>query len=417
MFELLFKRPHALTRHLKGPMVKERLLFLNHLAGQGISLHSLHSIASYLLACMRYLRLADRPGETITYTEVATKADRWANRRPRPPKMKRRRLSRAQFLRYATSWLRFLGQLRVPTVPQNRFDDRIDAFADFLRTDKGLVLSTIQAHCSVIRQFLDHIGPNNGSIRNITLKQIDQAFMELIAKGNYARTTIKLLAYYLRSFFRYAEAKGWCQPGLVDGIRGPRVFALESLPTSPSWQNVQQLLATTEGDKPGAIRDRAILMLLAVYGLRACEVRSLRLDDFDWRQERLCITRGKTRSVQIYPLSRSIGDAVLRYLKVRRRSNLREVFLTRLPPFRPLGTDAVGQMVRRRWKALDVTLQHYGSHSLRHACATHLLERGLSLKEIGDHLGHRHYDSTRIYAKVDLTSLRQVADFEVGDLL
>ncbi len=55
-----------------------------------------------------------------------------------------------------------------------------------------------------------------------------------------------------------------------------------------------------------------------------------------------------------------------------------------------------------------------GPHSLRHACATRLLAEGLSMKEIGDHLGHRQPDSTRVYAKVDLNSLRQVADFDLG---
>ena len=74
-------------------------------------------------------------------------------------------------------------------------------------------------------------------------------------------------------------------------------------------------------------------------------------------------------------------------------------------------------MVRLRLHALGAVLPHYGTHVLRHACATHLLERGLTLKEIGDHLGHRHPDTTRIYAKVDLAGLRRVADFDLGGLL
>ena len=64
-----------------------------------------------------------------------------------------------------------------------------------------------------------------------------------------------------------------------------------------------------------------------------------------------------------------------------------------------------------------MSLPHYGPHSLRHACATHLLSEGLSLKEIGDYLGHQHTDATRLYAKVDLTGLRQVGDFDMGGLL
>ena len=74
-------------------------------------------------------------------------------------------------------------------------------------------------------------------------------------------------------------------------------------------------------------------------------------------------------------------------------------------------------IVSRRLRVVSPSLRTFGPHALRHACATHLLEEGLSLKEIGDHLGHRHPDTTRIYAKVDLAGLRQVADFDLGGLL
>ena len=83
-------------------------------------------------------------------------------------------------------------------------------------------------------------------------------------------------------------------------------------------------------------------------------------------------------------------------------------------PICPLGN--VWRIVAKRLRPLGVSLPHHGPHCLRHACASHLLTRGLSLKEIGDHLGHRRPESTRIYAKVDLTGLRQVADFDLGGL-
>ena len=185
----------------------------------------------------------------------------------------------------------------------------------------------------------------------------------------------------------------------------------------PSWKQVQQLLATTEGDRSADIRDRAILMLLAVYGLRSAEVRCLRLDDLDWERELLTVTRSKTARTQSFPLSKSVGNAILRYLKeVRPRTPHREVFLTLGAPFRPLRA-GLWRMIAPRLQALGVSLPHYGPHSLRHACATHLLAQGLSLKEIGDHLGHQHPESTRIYTKVDLIGLRQVADFDLGGVL
>jgi integrase/recombinase XerD len=160
------------------------------------------------------------------------------------------------------------------------------------------------------------------------------------------------------------------------------------------------------------------LMLLSVYGHRRAELVRLRLEDFDWEREVIAVTRSKTQRAQVYPLCRPVGDAVLRYLREGRpRSDHREVFLSLRAPVRPLSRCALTSLVMRRLRVLGVTLSHYGPHALRHACATHLLEQGVSLKAIGDHLGHCDPNATRIYAKVDLVGLRQVADFDLGGLL
>jgi integrase/recombinase XerD len=205
--------------------------------------------------------------------------------------------------------------------------------------------------------------------------------------------------------------------GLAAAIIAPRRYQHEGLPIGPSWDDVKRLLAAVAGDQPADIRDRALLMLLAVYGLRAGEVTALYLKDFDWEREMLCIPHGKSQRPRTYPLCRPVGDAVLRYLReVRPRSDRREVFLTLVAPFRPLTANSLGRAVYRRFRALGLTLPHYGAHMLRHACASHLLSQGLSLKEIGDHLGHSDPDVTRIYAKVDLAALRAVGDVPLEGL-
>ena len=75
----------------------------------------------------------------------------------------------------------------------------------------------------------------------------------------------------------------------------PRVYASEHLPAGPSWDQVQRLCEDALGDAPTQIRDRALLLLFAVYGLRAGEVRRLRLDDIDWNAEVISVTRSKQR--------------------------------------------------------------------------------------------------------------------------
>jgi integrase/recombinase XerD len=93
------------------------------------------------------------------------------------------------------------------------------------------------------------------------------------------------------------------------------------------------------------------------------------------------------------------------------------VFLTLKAPIRPLSPSALSTMVAERLRALDIQSLRYGPHALRHACAGRLVAQGLSLKEIGDHLGHRSVYATRTYAKVDLAGLRAVADLSLGGLL
>jgi integrase/recombinase XerD len=166
------------------------------------------------------------------------------------------------------------------------------------------------------------------------------------------------------------------------------------------------------------IRNRAIILLLAVYGFRSGEVCGLRLDDLDWKRELILLSRTKEPRVDQYPLVREVGEAILLYLqKTRPKTERREVFLRLLPPFEPMTVSGLGMIVEPRLKSLGIKLPHYGAHALRHACASHLLAEGLSLKQIGDHLGHSDPRSTRIYAKVDLEALREVARFDLGGLL
>lgn len=159
-------------------------------------------------------------------------------------------------------------------------------------------------------------------------------------------------------------------------------------------------------------------MLLAISGLRSGEVRGLRLEDLDWTREVITIKRPKQRRTQYYPIAESVGDAILSYLQQARpsRCTCREVFVTLKAPFRPLSSGSIHHAVSSRLHALRIETTHYGPHGLRHACAAHLVAKGLSLKEVGDHLGHRSVYATRTYARIDLAGLREVAAFDLGGL-
>jgi site-specific recombinase XerD len=418
MFEQLFGYPKVHARHRAGPLAEERSRYVAHLAEQGVPRFTLRYCCWYLLAAAKGLRLAERPQqEMIPYAEVGRQGVRWMKRTRKGHKGKCAEATRNRFVRHVAGWLSFLGRLQPRPQAPRPFAEAVAAFADYRCRELGLARVTIRADCSTLQTFLDRLGAKVAALPEVTVAHLDQVFLEHANQSAYARTTLSRLASVLRVFFRYGERQGWCRPGLATAIKAPCIYAQESLPAGPSWDQVQHVLATTEGDRPADIRDRAILMVLAVYGARAVEVRQLRLEDLDWERELLTVTRSKTRRTQVFPLARPVAQAILRYLtEVRPRSPHREVFLTLGAPHRPLCAN-LWRLVAPRLHALGVSLPHYGPHALRHACATHLLARGLSMKEIGDHLGHQDTESTRVYAKVDLVGLRQVADFDLGGVL
>jgi integrase len=177
------------------------------------------------------------------------------------------------------------------------------------------------------------------------------------------------------------------------------------------------MLNDVETDKSQDIRDRAILLLLAVYGMRSGEVATLRLDQIDWAGRNLRLFRLKRRQPQVYPLIPSVAEALARYIDtVRPSSSCPEVFLCMQAPRRPLKAGSIYDVANRRFVALGIEAAHRGGHALRHACATRLLAEGLTIKEIGDHLGHSSAAATSIYAKVNLAALREVGAFDLGAL-
>lgn len=416
MIDQLYKSSRAVERHLAAPLLDERLRYLSHRGALGSTKNSLRLIAPYLLVFIDYLHLESNT--EISIEQINKAADQWISRQPQHQSATHYRDARELFICYAKDWLRFLGLLCPAEVPRQPYTHMIEEFANYMTEERGLSAATVGPRRVRLAQFFSRFYQEHRSFNEISIVDIDTTIVRMGQQNAYARASIRAYVDAVRSFFRYAEQRGWCAPGLAEAIISPRLFADEQLPKGPSWEDVRRLLASTESDKPKDIRDRALIMLFAVYGLRVGEVRALRLEDLDWENELLHVTRSKQYRRQVYPLSYTVGEALLRYLKeVRPRVPYREVFLTVLAPVRPCRKGALYCVVADRLRALGVSLKHRGPHSLRHACATRLLAQGMSFKEVGNHLGHKRADTTRVYAKVDLAGLRQVADFDLGGVL
>jgi site-specific recombinase XerD len=152
------------------------------------------------------------------------------------------------------------------------------------------------------------------------------------------------------------------------------------------------------------------LLLLARLGLRAGEIVSLKLDDIDWEAGTLSVC-GKQRRDSTFPLLPEVGAAIASYLKYGRpRCANRHVFLCAQAPVRSFKSHAaVCSVVKYALARAGIDSPRKGAHQFRHALATTMLRNGSSLSEIGEVLRHRDPDTTEIYAKVDLQSLRKLA--------
>jgi integrase/recombinase XerD len=416
MFEQLFQRACTIARHKIAPCAVERERYLEHYAKQGYSYSLLRQLSGMLLRIVHELKNCS--DLKISEQQIQAAAQRAPRRRRGFPKIRRGRQFRKTFAREAKRWLRFLGRFQESGMKPLPFADLLDGFASWMEHERGLSPATIKNRHWHITSFLRWFGEQGRSISSICLADVD-AYQAACKTRDLSRIAIKIHTNAIRAFLRYAGSRKWCSSSIADSIQGPRIYAQENVPSGPSRDEIKLLVSSLDTDKPADIRSRAVIMLFAIYGLRASEVSRLRLEDIDWEHDQLVVRRYKQRYSQLYPLVPAVGDAIVRYLKqVRPQCRYRELFITLLAPRRPMSCASLYSAVARPMQRLGIkSLPHRGPHALRHACAAHLLSEGFTLKEIGDHLGHRSPSATRIYAKVDLAGLREVAAFDLGGVL
>jgi site-specific recombinase XerD len=211
-------------------------------------------------------------------------------------------------------------------------------------------------------------------------------------------------------FLRFLIAEGKCVAELSGAIPVLAHWRLSSLPRYLQPEEVERTISSC-GPTPVGRRDHVILLLLARLGLRAGDIVQLRLGDIDWEGAGIQVS-GKGHRQTRLPLTQEIGDAIVAYLQDGwPRTDTDVLFIRSRAPFRAFTSHcAISVIVAKAMKRAGVTCQSRGAaHVLRHSLATSMLRQGASLQDIATILRHRSIETTQIYAKVDVTMLRQIA--------
>ena len=289
------------------------------------------------------------------------------------------------------------------------FVDAAPGFFEFLRRERGLRDTTLVQYRHGLQRLQDYLHEVDRRLLPDLSPAVVSAFITATGKI-IGKRSVQGLCSILKVFFRYLYRVGLMTRDLSKAIESPRRHRFANLPRSIAWSEVERMLKEVDRRNAAGKRDYAILLLLVTYGLRAREVGALTLDDIDWKRDRLHIRDRKAGHSTAYPLAPTVGDALLDYLQHGRpETTERALFFRACAPYTPLSRMAVSQRAKRYLRKAGINVPRPGSHTLRHTCVQRLVDSGFSLKTIGDFVGHRTPDATKIYAKVNIEALREVA--------
>lgn len=279
-----------------------------------------------------------------------------------------------------------------------------------LESVRGLAAKTIQNHIATVTELLTSVGYDDTPDRLADLSHNDiERFIQALAK-RLCRASLQHHVAHLRSFLRFLATCEIIPTGLDEQIDTARVYRDEHIPRSLPWRTVRALLESIDRSTTMGRRDYAMFLLVATYGLRACEVVTLTLDDIEWCADRLLLRQSKVNTPLMLPLTPGVGAAIIDYLRNGRPElPCREVFLRVRAPAGTLKPTALTEAFQGCVRRSGLPISFQGPHCIRHSLAVHLLRNGASLKAIGDLLGHRSAESTCMYLRLQIEDLRDVA--------
>ena len=293
----------------------------------------------------------------------------------------------------------------------------IAEYSDFLFRHRGIELRGQGSHRLYVGRFLSWLK----TVKRIDISRLRaehiQEYISVCLNEPNARSTKKSVTHVLRGFFRFLFLKERTRKRLDEAVPRIIVYKAAHLPSFLSKEEIRRLLKAPDRRTESGRRDYAMLLLMARYGVRLLNAKWLRLQDVDWRKKEITFSPLKNGKMVVVPLLPDVAKALLDYIRTDRGKDPRpEIFLTirnrgtggKRHKRRPLSYFNHMSQFKRYYQKAQIKSRQKASHILRHSFATNLLRDEVPIKHISDLLGHRHLDTTQIYAKVDIESLRSI---------
>lgn len=411
VLEQVYKCTHTLNRLQTGPLAKFIEGFCRWLLDGGFTRGCIRKHLSNISHLNVHLkRVSARPRAIVTAKDVEdffkVYPFRCRNRGALESHLRRVRHSINRF----TAYLDMKG-LFVPLIKTPIYQALMDDYLQWLRLYQYASDGTLEVRANSISKFLQWLGPQatTQGLAGLTPEMIETFFLS--HAQTIGRSGRRSMQSALRTFLRFCLQQGYFQHPLDRAVPALRTYKLSTVPRALTEEQSQRVINVVDTSTESGRRDYAILQLLYTYGVRGGQVSAMRMEDIRWADNQILFRSLKHGKDSLLPLDIEVGQSLLDYLRYARPCcSSPHVFLTCRAPYRPLAySSSLSAIVERHIRAAGIDVPSKGSHAFRHGFATRMVNKGHSLKEVADVLGHRHLSTTFIYTKVDFNALQQVA--------
>ena len=284
---------------------------------------------------------------------------------------------------------------------ENKKDHLIDSFLDSLYIEKGLSNNTVSSYKNDIKSFFLWLDENSFNPLNINASDANNYVSKLFGDGLKSSSVNRKISA-IKSFYIFLQKKKIIMKSPIADIVMPKQE--KYLPVSMSEEEVERLLNSPDLNIQIERRDKAMIEVLYATGIRISELTNLKLTDLDINRSVLKVF-GKGSKERLVPFGEKAAESLSLYLTDRKDLKLKEIFLSNRGT--KISRGAFWQRIKIYTKRENLKIS-ISPHTLRHAFATHLLNRGADLRSVQILLGHSDLSTTQIYTHIAKQRLGEI---------